>query len=263
MKNFIFIILYSTLCLSTATSETLKPEELFIQGIGSYQKGDFNSAKNAFQQAALSDSNNAVLFYNWGLAEIKLENWGWATALLRKALFLSPGLTSAREALKFINEKSNHPISEARAEGLNFLRNKILYHLPWHLLLALGLFLFMYSSLKLLKFYSKRKIAYQENTPAPSIPIAAVCAFIGALLIVLCLSIKATDFFETKGTLVKSTSQIRSGPNQEDTLLFEVFAGQDLFILNKYQGWLQVKVPGGVTGWLPADNVFLTTESQL
>lgn len=253
-----------TLCFANPhAGEQPTSENYFANGIGLYQKGEFAAAKEAFQHASLLSPKNAEIFYNWALTEIKLKNWGWATALLRKALYISPGLKEAEMALNFVKEKLTNPITSPSLNGLDYFKRKILFKIPWHLLFLLSLCFFVFSSLSLLKYFGKRKIAYLEESPLPQLPKWGALALFIFILFLFCIGLKSLELFEQRATLVVQSSQIHSGPSAEDTLLFEVYAGQELFISNKYQDWYQVKVPDGVTGWLPKTDLFFTTENQL
>ena len=264
LVRFLLVILFSPLALANPQTELpANAESTFVSGIGAYQKGEFETARDLFKEAASHQPDNEVIFYNWGLSEMHLENFGWSVALLRKALALSPSFKEAQKALEFVKDKLPNPVTEYNPEGLDAFRANVLNHAPWHLLLTLGLVFLLISGLCLIQYFGRRKQAFLQELPLPKLPIwGGLAASIFAFLL-FCMGLKTFELFEVRATLVVDVSKLHTGPSIKDTVLFEVFAGQDLFLSKKHDDWLQVKIPGGVSGWLPAKDLFLTTESRL
>ncbi|MCB0357833.1 MAG: hypothetical protein KDD40_12540, partial [Bdellovibrionales bacterium] len=260
---FICFLFSSGLMANPDLAKPVNPEQAFVKGINAYQQGEYAKASGFFKAAAVSEPHNEVVFYNWGLAEMNLENWGWSVALLRKALALSPSFKEARRALKYVTEKLPNPIANYSPEGLGAFRSQFLTKVSWHLLLLSCLLLLLFSGLTLIKYFGRRKKAFAEEEPLPAFPVLGSLSSILFIVLLFCLGLKSLDLFESHATLVVEMAQLHTGPSTDDTILFEVFAGQDLILAQKHKDWLQVRIPGGVTGWLPANVLFLTSERRL
>jgi N-acetylmuramoyl-L-alanine amidase len=59
-----------------------------------------------------------------------------------------------------------------------------------------------------------------------------------------------------EGAIVLSPSlDVRSGPGKTNPQLAEIHEGLKISVLGGREGWLQVRLPNGLTGWVPETDV--------
>lgn len=75
------------------------------QANAAYQKDDFNSALQLYEQAAKEEGTSSLLYYNIGNTHYRLGNMGKAVLYYERALLLEPGNADARTNLEFVNDK--------------------------------------------------------------------------------------------------------------------------------------------------------------
>lgn len=236
---------------------------LFAKGINAYQKGDYGQAVQNFKELTELQPQNEIAYYNWGLAEAKQENWGWSAALFRRALYLSPSFVLASRALELVLDKLPHVNTHNKLQGLDSFRSQYLRAWNWHLIFFILTSSLLLSGVSLIKYWSKRKRALDEELPLPPFPYVGLASSLITLTFIFMASLKSLELFEVQATLITKSSALRTGPSHEDTPLFEIFEGQELRLFKKHESWAQVQVPGGLIGWLPQSDLFPTTESSL
>ena len=159
---FALLILFN---LNISSAQNSQPQELYLSGVQAFQSQDFQKAQELFKQGLEMSPNNLNLLYNWGLAELKLENKGLAVAAWRKALSLSPGFTPAREALKFASDNiQGIQSAQVNYTGFDKFWNWAL-SVNYQAYLFLGLLLMIGWAALLLKYWGLRNSAFAEESP--------------------------------------------------------------------------------------------------
>ena len=113
------------------------------------------------------------------------------------------------------------------------------------------------------KYLGQRQQALSEEQPLPPPPYAAALFILCFVLLLTLTSLKLFDSFQQRATITAEQITIRTGPSDSDTELFELFEGYEVVILRQTKGWSQVKVPGGITGWIPNSTLYSTSGHSL
>lgn len=230
-------------------------DDLFSNGLKSYQEGRFEEAANQFEQALSQYSNNASLLYNLGLAEYKQGKTGLAIASWRKALSIDPSLSDARDALQFAFSKLERKELPHQVMLLETLRATLLQWVSLNQLffiLFLTLFAFVWT---LLTWLGRRRVAQEQESSAPTLPIKVY--FLGVCFFGLfsLLGLKVYDLRTPRGTIVSKTVEVRAGPDAEQASLFEIYEGLEVILGEAQNGWVKITYPGGRSGWLPEESL--------
>ena len=77
--------------------------------------------------------------------------------------------------------------------------------------------------------------------------------------VALCLTIIAGTLFTVSAMrdsvpvaiVLDQRAEIHSGPGADNPTLFVVHEGLKVVVRNRSDGWIQVTLPNGLTGWLP------------
>jgi tetratricopeptide (TPR) repeat protein len=245
------------------TTSALTFESLFEEGLKQAQSQKWNEARSAFRQAVQIQPDNAALWTNMGLVEYHLGEKGWAVALLRRALTLDPGQSTAKVGLDFIL-----PELEVREIPHEIRWNETLHqqllagtsNFSWSVMTAL---LFLAFGWTWLQFAHQRRQSLAADKVLPTVPFLGV--LFGFLLVASAalFVLKLLDVRQARGTVLPAKVSALSSPDANAPSLFELFAGLEVLIENSQTPqWLQVTYPGGSTGWVTASSVFLTTEAS-
>lgn len=249
--------------VSTAPTENLTFDQLFRNGVTSYQAKDFAKSADSFKKALVLQDSNAAALTNLGLAEYNLGNEGLAIAYWRKAIDIDPDFFPAISAVRYALDKL--PVKEIphEIETWERIRDYTLTPVPIQAYLILSaLFLFSAGWL-LITFAGKRKIAMETEQAPPGIPTLGV---IFALCFVLCTALgilKSIDSGIARGTIVSEKISAQSAPGEGQASLFDLYEGLEVKIRSASGDWLQVTYPGALTGWLPKSSLMQTSGRPL
>jgi tetratricopeptide (TPR) repeat protein len=246
--------------LAQGTSQVIKtPQESFQSGLLAYQNKNYQQAMTDFEESLKSSPSNAAALTNLGLAAFQLGKKAWAIAYFRKALALSPGLTTAQQGLDFALSQTDIKEIPHQIETYELVREKLLEpvsEFSYFWILAFLMFLFGWS---LLQYLGRRKKALQEDTPAPTFPwISVVSGFFSVVFLMLGL-MKVYDLQIPRATVVEEKVAAQSAPGENQLNLFDLYGGFEVIVRNHSGDWVQVTYPGALTGWIKKNSLYVTS----
>lgn len=254
--GFFFVNLIATSTLAQSLSEQLNP------AFKAYQDGQFDLAKEQFQKVLEANSDNSFILYNLGLAEYKLGNIGLAIGIWNKALNHNPALKEARSAINFALSKLEPKPEEPEVDSMiDVVRYKMLPGVSVHaifFLCALVLFLFWR---RLIRDLVVRKQSLKDKMVPPPF---ATFTFVWATLFVLLAAYSGFKVYEdhlTKGIVTAKKIEAKTGPNSEQVTLFTMNEGTQVVIKEKEDNWYKIESPRLKLGWVPVENIFVTTDN--
>lgn len=263
IRGFPLIWLLCGLFTSTTFVWAVDFPTAFQSGITAYQKQDYAAAQSAFRQALEARPEDPSTLVNLALTLYRDGKKGEALGYLRKTLNVSPGHAEAREAITFI-------LREGQLRGIpheirfwETFRSRVLQEVSLPLLVFLTLFFGFWTAWSALSFAGARRRAILAETAAPSFPLAAV--FSGLLFLTglgIAMS-KRIDLSQARGTVIRETVPALTAPTPESPSLFDLHEGLEVVVRQSREGWLQVTYPGGMTGWIPRDSLFITNPGDL
>ena len=223
--------------------------EAFQKGLSLATEGKFNDAVAAFQLALQKYPSNLAIMTDLAMAEFQAGSKGWAVAHLTRVLFLDPQFATAKEALKFIK-----PQLELREIPHEILWSETMHEevfkstRPSLWIVSSAIFLLI-STWAFARFWKARSDALQSQTIAPSIPWTgtfATCFFVICSVLAL---LNLWDEQKLRALVGAPTATVLAAPDEKAPLIYEVYAGSEVFVQESRDGWLQVTYPGGLTGW--------------
>ncbi|MCB0362680.1 MAG: SH3 domain-containing protein [Bdellovibrionales bacterium] len=227
----------------------------YQEGIKLYQQHQLPQAQEKFLLALAKAPHNKFILYNLGLTDFQLDKKGRALGAWRMAIYLDPYFSLARQALDYAHRQMGN-LSGGPHSNWESFRKDILQWISLELALALTAFFLLVSGFILIRYWSLRLQALAEDKVLPAFP------YLGSLfglLFVICGGLavfRGFDFITSRATLVSKIAQVHSGPNAEDVSLFELLEGQEVIIRKVSKNWVQIRYPGGLTGWVPKDVLF-------
>lgn len=233
--------------------------ELHNEGVAALRKSDYENATKAFEAALAADPENPSALFNLGLTHYKLGNEGKGLALWRKALAISPGFNQAAESIKWA--ESRLPRSGAHQEFSLWeqFREVFLISIALEGYLALFVGLLAICGWLYLRYFGNRRRALLDERPLPPFPWVAVVLTSLWVCVAFAILAKIYDMTIPRATVVQDKVPVRTAPDAASTTLFELIEGHEVVVRNFSEGWFQVSQPGGLTGWVPVDSVFVTS----
>ncbi len=226
-------------------------QQLFQQGNQYFQKGAYKKAIQTYQKILDEGYESGALYYNLGNAYFKMGRLGQARLYYERAKRFMPDDVALNENLKLLQKRLVDKIQQPPKFFLSvwwawFLGLFSLSLLTYLVVLSFWLFLLAWAYYLFLK-----KQRHKERGKG----LIIVMLFI-FLLFSITLFDKINRVDNTQyGVILKPAVTVYSEPRKEATEIFIVHEGTKVQILRENQGWLEIKLDDGKTGWLLANSL--------
>jgi tetratricopeptide (TPR) repeat protein len=244
------LVLVSSSNLSAAPNQE-SPAMLFARGNAEYQKGNYESAERCYSEILHSGIDSGALYCNLGNACFKQKRLGDAIYYWEKALQLIPHDREIQENLELANlliidriENSPDPFPlRILMRIVNFMSISQETWLVLALLISANIFLSLYLLAK---------------NPRNSFRALVACIGLGLLFVIFVCSLSWKIYdqdFRQKGIVVEQKVDVRSGPGAENIAVFTIHEGIKVRVHGIANGWYQISLPNGWSGWLPQNDI--------
>jgi hypothetical protein len=257
----LFLSLFALIFLSAIVlhAQPKPPSDFHADGIAALRKGDYPAARTAFQESLKLIPDNPTSLYNLGLVEYRAGNEGLALGLWRKALALAPGFFAPSHAIEWAEAKLPRIALGNEFSLWEQFRETFLITIPLQSYLFLVVLLLLLSGWLLLRYVGTRRRAMLDESPLPPFPwVAGVFVFLW-ILSIAATGAKFFDMSVTRATIVSEKVPVRTSPDNDGTALFDLIEGHEVIVRESSNDWFQVTVPGGMTGWVPKESVFVSS----
>jgi tetratricopeptide (TPR) repeat protein len=251
MKKYGILIFCFLICAALKPAYALPSQgsiaQLFSQGNSEYQKGDFKAAEQLYRQILDSGTESGPIYYNMGNACFKQKRLGDAIYYWEKARRKMPSDPDIRGNLDLANLML---VDRIEAPADPFLLQILARAQSWLTIAGqskLVLILFIIANVLFSIYWLAR------------IPRFASLALIGCLvagfLFILAAGSLSWKIYASKnrkeGVVIEQKVDIRSGPGSENITVFTIHEGIKVRVMGSSNGWHQISLPNGWSGWLP------------
>lgn len=234
-------------------------EQAFNAGIEFYQKKNFSKALNAFNRSIEFQPANVAALTNLALAQFQVGEKGYAIALLRRALSISPDFSTPKVALDFILAQVQLKEIPHEIQIWEQLRSNLLNPLSLWSYLAITALFFLACGWLLLKYFGKRRRALKEDQAMPNLPGITVFVTFGFVCLFFLTGFKIIDHLTPRGTILLEKISVKSAPSDSSASIFDLYSGLEVILLRTDGDWIQVRYPGALTGWISKNSVMHTS----
>lgn len=248
MKPF-FLLLSLIL---TIPASALSPDALFQDGNQAYQKGDYRTAAQRYEQVMREHRMYASdLYFNLGNAYYRLNDMPSAILNYERALREHPGDAELKYNLRLAQSHLQDKIEPV----------PVLFYLRWFRNLrdsastdtwAVWSILFLFLSLA----------AWVTFRMAPSVVLRQIGFYSGiAILLLFMLSVSTawssySEYFITRKAVVFAGNvSVKSAPVNTSTGLFIIHAGVTVTQTDVLGEWVKVRLDDGKEGWMPMEDL--------
>jgi tetratricopeptide (TPR) repeat protein len=223
---------------------------LFSQANSEYQKGDYARAEQIYSRILASGAESGPLYFNMGNACYKQKRLGDAIYYWEKALQKSPGDSDVRANLELANllivdrvESPADPFPLRVLSGALALLTKT--QEGW---VTLALF-FIANGFFAFYLLANGRLALR--------------ALIGSLVMGIFFVLFGCSFlwktydgdYRKKAIVIEEKTDVRSGPGFENMTVFTIHEGLKIRVRDSSNGWRQISLPNGWTGWLRESDI--------
>ncbi|MEZ4427007.1 MAG: SH3 domain-containing protein [Nannocystaceae bacterium] len=239
-------------------------DEAFSRGAAAAQRGDWQAAARSFEEAeGLLPGRSAVLSYDLGTSYAHLGANGHAIFHLRRALQPEAGPTAevaeaARRNLGIVRQRVEQ---EATNSGAQIDRPETGWELVLSAVRGVGVGWLALGSgwLALALWWITRRVRSSGSEPGRGAP-----GVLGSVIVVLAilygvvgtlhgLAVRAERI--SPPAIVLESAAVHEAPGEHRKQRFTVQSGSKVRIVGRTRGWCQIRLSGGLEGWLPEDAV--------
>jgi tetratricopeptide (TPR) repeat protein len=227
------------------------PAALFSEANACYQKGEFDVAERCYRQLLDSGIGCGPVYYNLGNACFKQKRLGEAIYYWEKARRELPGDSDIRENLQIANllivdriDVPEDPIAVRVASSAVHL-----FTIAQESRIVLGLFILANALFGVYLLTRKPRLAFWSLTGSLAAALLMIL-FAGSLT----WKVYQESHFR-EGVIVEQKVDIRSGPGVENITVVTVHEGILVLVRGESNGWVQISLPNGWTGWLPDSSI--------
>lgn len=246
-QNLLVLLMLLLSVTVPAFAQHEEASQFFQQGNERYAEGAYTDAVLLYQQARASGYTSGALYHNMGNAYFRQDSLGQAIRYYEKALRYLPDDVQLR-----------HNLQIARARTLDtFPTVPEPAWKPWWTRLvltvgALGLFVagFVFYLVGVLLTAYRLRTATRKPWVRRT---RAVAVLLGSLFLIAAFAASVTSSTHDRAVILAEEVTLHEAPATDAASLRELHEGTVLEVLQAQDGWQEVRLPNGETGWLPTD----------
>ena len=227
------------------------PQEAFVRAEALYQEQRYDEAAVVYESMRALGIEDGTLYYNLGNAYFKAGRIGLSVLSYERAWVLAPGDEDVRTNLLYANELVADAVDEAPLPlAVRWAVDVYRSLQPNFLALVLSVAFVLGGMALTFVLYD----AVQEWRSAAMVMLI-LCATL-ALASGGALAFKANAAANRVDAIVLTeNAYIRSGPGDANPRLVEIHEGLKVRVISEREGWFQVRLANGLTGWLRAAEI--------
>jgi len=239
----IFILLATLRCLAAEPYNVL-----WQRGDQFYQQKEYDSAAYYFEQIAAQKPWNAEVYYNLGNTYYRLNRMGPAILNYERALRINPEYKEAKDNLVLAKSRVSNRIQN---------NNEIFFVQWWHFLTE-GTKATMWTILSLIAFLSVLgfSLVKRLRKGLSSIPPQLIGVLIVVWSVLLTLSFAASNNKVTseRAVVMDNDTPLMNNQHQGKPQIL-VPEGTTVELKGENNGWTEVQLPDGRTGWIQTSSI--------
>lgn len=253
------VLLFAALLLTPSSQEALEPgflltespQQVFERAEKLYSEGRFPEAVEQYEALLAQGVEDGAVYYNLGNAYFKSGRLGPAILNYERALREMPGDQATQENLAFANELIVDVVQRPPMPSYVAWAVDLYHALDPDLCAALLSLSFllggMAASILILGFWPR----FRAPAIYTLVAAGAIAVLSGTVLTAKVLSSGESE----EAVALAQTLPVRSGPGETNPQLAEIHEGLKVSVLGGREGWLQVRLPNGLTGWVQETDV--------
>ena len=239
------------LMLLSAAAFAQNPEQMFQQGNGAYQRGQYGEAVQAYEAVLASGYVNGEIHYNLGNAYYKLGNFGKAILHYERARRFMPSDEDLRHNLQLANLLITDKIEATPRLFLWDMWDDLKAFFSIGAITWLAYFFCCIVALGIILMLLSR--TYRARRTGLFVIIVGALFLASAMTILLA---KRADFLRTDDAIVTtSLVTVKNSPDGKSSDAFVLHSGVKVHIADAVGSWVNIRLADGKSGWVEKEAV--------
>jgi len=235
-------------CAAPARAAT--PGSLFEDGNAAYKGGHFDQAVTAYQEVLAYGVADPRVLYNLGNTYFKMGKIGQAIVQYERALRLAPSDQEIRDNLELARGQIHDRPPEPELQYPIRVARDTLEMLPSGPLTATFLILWFAATgfagaVPLVRAWDRRRV----------LGLAALAFGLLALTAGAAVAYQVRIEAAAVAIVLTDKVDVRSGPGEENALLFTLHEGTRVELGDRLDAWVHVNLSNGLSGWVPSSSI--------
>lgn len=224
------------------------PQEAFARAEGLYQAQRYDEAAEVYETIRGLGIEDAALYYNLGNAYFKAGKLGLSVLSYERAQALAPGDEDVRTNLTYANELVADAVERAPLPLL------VRWAVDAYRGLQPSILAVMLSAAFVVGGVASTLVLY-DTWRSGAIAVLIVCGVL-ALGSGAALATKVrAEAHRVDAIVLTDNAYVRSGPGDANPRLAEIHEGLKVRVIAEREGWYQVSLANGLTGWLRSSEI--------
>ena len=248
-KKIVGLLLLCLMLFSASYAESY--QQLMQRANTAYQQQQYAEAVTLYQQIADAGNEGSVLYYNLGNAYYKTDDLSHALLWYERALRLDPRNEDIKHNIAFVNRQLVDRIEVLPELFITRWWNalsKSLTSNTWAMLSIIFCVQIFLSVVLLL-------VARRPWLRSLGMATALICLLLTVFSIIFAHkeAVRYEKFPEA--IVMQPVLNAKSTPNATGNDLFVIHEGLKVGVTDRLNDWLEIKLPNGEKGWVPAQGV--------
>ncbi|MFQ5568981.1 MAG: tetratricopeptide repeat protein [Rhodothermales bacterium] len=218
----------------------------FDEGNQQYLQGAYQDALAAYEEALNSGYTSGALFYNMGNAYYRLDELGQAIRYYEKARRFLPNDPQLLHNLDIARSRIEAPVSALPTPFWLAFWKRYVVHTGAAVFFIVGLFFYGIAAVLIgHRTWTGTRNPWHRRALSLSL-------LLGILLLVTAFAASLDHTLDRQAVVVVDQIPLREAPQEDASSELNVHEGILLDVLGQQEGWLEVRLPNGVTGWIEA-----------
>ncbi len=221
--------------------------QAFDAGNERYRTGDYAGALASYETALAGGYTSGALYYNMGNAYYRLDQLGQAVLYYEKARELTPENVELLHNIEIINTKTVDQFSRLPAP---------VWVTWWRTMLAKngGRWLFWVGMLFYLLAVGVIIYRMQRGASNPWIRrLRAVTLLLGCVFLFAAFAASMQAANSQRAVILAERVDVKEQPDMSGITEVSIHEGLVVDILQENEAWMEIRLPNGARGWVPAD----------
>jgi len=243
----VLLLVLTTLLVPTAYAQLPEAVQAFDEGNQHYAEGAYQEALASYEQAIAQGYDGGALYYNMGNAYYRLDELGQAIRHYEKARRFIPDDPQLLHNLEIIRAQINAPFSTLPTPfWVTWWKRYVVRTGPTVFFIAGLLFYVVAASLFGQRIWTGTRNPWHRRALSTSL-------ILGLLLLGTAFGASLDHSLDRQAVVIAGQTALRAAPQEAAPSDLTIREGVLLDVLDQQDGWLEVRLPNGVTGWVPAE----------
>lgn len=241
------LLLLVLLAPVAAAAQPAPVQRAFEDGTRLLRQGDYRGAVDAYEAALDAGYASGALYYNLGNAYYRLDDLGRAVRAYEQARRLLPDAPELAHNVEIVRSRMVDAVPQRPVPFWQRAWERLVHGVGPTVLFVAGLAAYLLALvLVALRLVRGRRGAWHRRA-------LALAVLAGGLLLALAFAASWERARPSEAVVVADAAPLRAAPEAGAASELDVHAGLLLDVVQARPGWLEVRLPNGVQGWIAAD----------